>query len=147
MASQIQLVDDHYCFACGRENPIGLKLNFEYPRQGECRAGFVPLREHQGWQGVLHGGIIATLLDEALAHALGGPDRGRGSGAVTAEITVSFKKPVPIETRVILSGRVNRQRGRLIEAVSQIENEQGEVLASAMGKLVIPKSRIEPGVG
>lgn len=146
MTNEIKLIDDHYCFACGLKNPIGLKLRFQYPREGECWAEFVPLREYQGWQGVLHGGIVSTLLDEALAHALGGPERGGGgSGAVTAEISVSFKKPVLIGTKVILTGRVTGRRGRLIEASSQINSPQGDVLASAAGKLIIPRFRSDAG--
>lgn len=89
---------------------------------------------------------MSTLLDEALAHALGGPERGGGgSGAVTAEISVSFKKPVLIGTKVILTGRVTGRRGRLIEASSQINSPQGDVLASAAGKLIIPRFRSDAG--
>lgn len=139
--SSLNLVDDHGCFACGKNNPDGLKLIFDYPGPGRCRAEFVPSAKFQGWQGVLHGGIVSTLLDEALAHALGGAERGGGgSGAVTAELKVRFKKPVPVGSKLILTGRVLGTKGRVAEAESEIADEQGNILASAAGKLVKPKA-------
>lgn len=141
----LNLVDDQFCFACGKNNPTGLGLVFEYPEPGRCRAEFVPSAKFQGWRGVLHGGIISTLLDEALAHALGGSDRGGGgSGAVTAELVVRFKKPVPIGAKVVLTGRVVSTKGRVAEAESEITDGQGTVLASAAGKLVRPRNNCHP---
>ena len=117
----INLSDDHFCFACGKDNPDGLRIKFQYPAPGTCRAEFVPPRKFQGWQGILHGGIVSTLLDEALAHAVGGPERGGGgSGSVTAELTVRFRKPVPIGQSVILEGRVVRDKGKVIECESSL---------------------------
>ncbi len=140
MSTDLELVDDHFCFACGAKNPDGLRLRFEYPEAGCCRAEFTPQARFQGWQGVLHGGIVSTLLDEALAHALGGPERGGGgSGAVTAELTVRFKRPVLIGRKLILIGRVISIKGRVAEAESEITDEQGNILATASGKLVKPK--------
>jgi uncharacterized protein (TIGR00369 family) len=134
--SEMELVDNHFCFACGERNPDGLRLRFEYPEPGHCRAEFVAPRKFQGWQGVLHGGIISTLLDEAFAHALGGPERGDGEAAVTAEMTIRFKKPVRIGQKVILEGRVVRLKGRLIDCESVLRDEAGTELASATGKLI-----------
>jgi uncharacterized protein (TIGR00369 family) len=135
----MKLNDDHFCFVCGKNNPDGLHLKFEYPRPGTCRAEFVPAQKYQGWQGILHGGIVSTLLDEALAHAAGGSEGGGGaSGAVTAELTVRFKKPVKIGEKVVLAGKVTEDKGRMVEAESNISDHQGNVLASASGKLVRP---------
>lgn len=135
----MNLNDDHFCFVCGQNNPDGLHVKFEYPEPGKCRASFLPLQKHQGWQGILHGGIVSTLLDEAMAHAVGGSERGGGgSGAVTAELNVRFKKPVNIGQQAILTGRVVNDKGRVVEAVSQIEDLDGTILASASGKLVRP---------
>ncbi len=134
--SQDVLKDDHFCFACGANNPDGLRLRFEYPEPGRCRTEFVPVCKLQGWQGVLHGGIIATLLDEAFAHALGGAARGAGQAAVTAEMTVRFKKPVRIGHKVIVDGRVVKTKGRVINCEATIRDEFGLELASASGKLI-----------
>jgi len=135
----MNLNDDHFCFACGDKNSDGLQLKFTYPQPGTCRAGFVPEQKYQGWRGILHGGIISTLLDEALAHAVGGAEGGGGaSEAVTAELTVRFKKPVSIGSKIILSGWVEKDNGKIVEASSELTDETGLVLASARGKLVRP---------
>jgi len=138
--SQAELKDDHFCFACGEGNPDGLRLRIEYPAPGRSRIEFVPPKKFQGWQGLLHGGIIATILDEAFAHALGGAARGAGQAAVTAEITVRFKKPVRIGEKVIAEGWVVREKGRIVECESVMRDASGRELASATGKLI----RIKP---
>ena len=135
--SDYEVNDDHFCFACGSLNPDGLRLRFEYPEPGACRAEFTAPPKFQGWQGILHGGIISTLLDEAFAHAAGGAARAvGGDGAVTAEMTVQFKRPVPIGQPIVLTGRVKRVQGRLIEAESELTDASGTVLASAQGKII-----------
>jgi len=136
----MNVVDDHFCFACGGANPDGLRLRFEYPEPGRCRAEFVPARKFQGWKDILHGGIIATLLDESFAHALGGPDRGSGTSAVTAEMTVRFKKPAAIGRKLILEGWVVGRDRRVVLCESVLKDEAGTEIASAKGKLVLTKS-------
>lgn len=144
--SDTVLDDDHFCFACGSHNPDGLRIRFEYPAKGQCRAVFTPPRKFQGWHGILHGGIISTLLDEAFAHAAGGADRGIGGyGAVTAEITVRFKKPVPIGEPAFLEGRVLAVKGRVIECASTMRDAAGQELASATGKLITLKKKHSKG--
>ena len=134
------LNDDHRCFVCGSENPDGLRIRFEYPEPGVCRAVFTPPEKFQGWHGILHGGIISTLLDEAFAHAAGGADRSiEGFGAVTAEMTVRFKKPVRIGEPAFLEGRVLAVSGRVIECASTLRDAEGQELAAATGKLIILK--------
>jgi len=135
--SEQKLIDDHFCFVCGSNNPDGLRIRFEYPEKGRCRTVFTPPRKFQGWHGILHGGIIATLLDEAFAHAAGGAERNvAGGGAVTAEMTVHFKKPVKIGEPAFLEGRVVEDKGRVIECQSLIRDADGQELASATGKLI-----------
>jgi len=144
--SDTVLNDDHFCFACGPRNPNGLRIRFEYPAKGFCRAVFTPTKKFQGWQGILHGGIVSTLLDEAFAHAAGGAGRGiEGYGAVTAEITVRFKKPVPIGKPAFLEGRVLAMKGRVIKCVSMIRDAEGQELASATGKLITLKKKHAEG--
>lgn len=143
--SESRLVDDHFCFVCGSGNPDGLRIRFEYPEPGRCRAEFTPPRKFQGWQNILHGGIIATLLDEALAHAYGGAARGGGEAAVTAELSVKFKKPVRIGAPAFLEGRVISETSRLIEGESVLRDAAGVELAAATGKLI--KLRAPRGAG
>jgi uncharacterized protein (TIGR00369 family) len=140
--SKMELKDDHFCFACGRDNPEGLRLRMEYPEPGRCRAEFVPERKFQGWRDVCHGGIISTLLDEGFAHAFGGPDRGGGAAAVTAEMTVRFKKPARIGRKIVLEGRVVGRERRLVRCKSILRDEAGAELATATGKLVLVKNPV-----
>jgi uncharacterized protein (TIGR00369 family) len=94
-------IDDGYCFACGPENPIGLRLHFQ-PEGDGVRAETTLAAEFQGWQSVAHGGIAMALLDEAMAHAAG----AAGHRGVTASINVRFRKPVPIGAVIAITGRV-----------------------------------------
>jgi uncharacterized protein (TIGR00369 family) len=139
-ASNLNIVDDHFCFACGRDNPDGLRLVFEYPEEGRCRAEFVPARKFQGWQDILHGGIIAALLDEGFAHALGGANRGSGTSAVTAEMTVRYKKPAAIGRKLILEGRVVDMSRRVVYCEAVLRDESGAEVAAGTGKLIITKT-------
>lgn len=134
--ADLPLIDDHLCFVCGELNADGLRVKFEYPEPGRCRAEFVAAPRFQGWRGIVHGGIIAALLDEAFAHARGGAGRGSGEAAVTAEMTIKYHRPVPTGGRVVLEGRVVAERGRVVECESRLVDASGTTLASAEGKLV-----------
>jgi len=140
--AEAEFEDDHFCFVCGDKNRDGLRIRLTYPEPGRCRAVFVAERRFQGWKDILHGGIIATLLDEAFAHAYGGPARGAGEAAVTAEMSVRFKKPVRIGIPVVLEGRVLSAEGRIVKCESILSGEDGEVLASATGKLIKPRKTV-----
>ena len=82
------LQDDHMCFACGEENSIGLKLRFE-TKGKTTKAAFIPKKEHQGYKDIVHGGILSTILDEAITR-LG---YELGINVVTATIKVNFRHP------------------------------------------------------
>lgn len=135
----LKLEDDHYCFACGSENPGGLHLVFESGGRG-VRVFFTPERRHQGYKGVVHGGIISTILDEAMAHAA----IRAGHWPVTAEITVRFKSAIPVGQKVVAEGWIeegpdNRKR-RLLEAASELKTyPEGALVAAARAKLMRPE--------
>lgn len=117
---------DDYCFACGKKNPIGLKLDVK-TGEGRAWAEFVPRKEFEGYHGYLHGGIIATLLDEVMvyaAHTVKIP-------SLTAELTVRYKKPALIGSRLLIEGKVVQNRGRLIRTEGTIKDESGELIATA----------------
>ncbi|MGH2460036.1 MAG: PaaI family thioesterase [Chloroflexota bacterium] len=119
------------CFGCGAENPIGLRLAFRR-EAGGARAEFAPRPELQGWDGVLHGGIILTLLDETLAYAAlfaVGP-------AVTAEIRARLRRPAPLDEVFQLFGVVDRARHGLIEARATMTDRAGQVIAEADAKFM-----------
>lgn len=131
MPSKLGLDDDNGCFVCGKLNPIGLKL--EFSQEGdEYVTYFTPRKEHQGWIGIVHGGIVSTVLDEVMArylHTLGLP-------AVTGEITVRLKRPMPIGEPVKFAGRIESESGRVIHCSARATNGDGQVLAEATSKMV-----------
>lgn len=122
---------DHMCFACSPNNPIGLKLVFEH--EGDiCRASFVAGPEHQGWNGVMHGGLLTTILDEAMAQWL----CSRDLSVMTAEMTTRFVNPVPIGSKLTIESRLvaNKRRLFLMEANALLPD--GAVAAKATAKFV-----------
>ncbi len=126
------LRDNQGCYVCGRKNPIGLSVEFEIDRSARAiHALFTPSPAHQGYKGIVHGGILSALLDEAmakLAFSLGIP-------AVTAEITVKFKAPAAPGERLSVSGRLTQETKRLVLAEAAIARGP-VVIAEARGKLL-----------
>ncbi len=126
------LRDNQRCFVCGKNNPAGLSVVFEINASSRTiSAVFTPSDVHQGYEGIIHGGILSALLDEAmakLAFSLGIP-------ALTAEMTVKFKNPAVPGNRLIVSGRITEEARRLIRAEARIERGP-VVIAEATGKLL-----------
>lgn len=119
---------DHGCFGCGDQNPIGLRLKFHRVDE-DVQATFLPSKNHEGYAAMMHGGIVSTLLDEAMSWAV----IDRGHLAVTAKMDVVFKRPVPVTVPLLVIGRVERDRQRLVEAAGEVRSMSGELLASARG--------------
>ena len=120
-------IDDpikNYCFACGKENTIGLKLQFT--RDGEiAKAEFIPGQLHQGWPGLTHGGILFTLLDEASGYAI----RYAGLKCVTAKSEVRFTQMAPIGEVIQLAGRITNNNPRLVETEATLALKDGTIIA------------------
>ena len=110
---------------------MGLKLAF-YQHDDGVIARFTPASEHEGYTRMTHGGIVSTMLDEAMSWAV--IDSGRL--AVTAKISVDFRKPVPSGEELIVTARVTRDRGRAVETAGEITSSSGEVLASSTGLFI-----------
>jgi len=130
-------VEARYCFGCGELNPKGLKLSFRL-EEGRAVALFSPQPEHQGWPGVMHGGLVATLLDEAMGWALA----ALGIWAVTGKLEFRLRRPVPLDRPLQVSGWLLRDRGRALLARGEITTQEGELLAEAQGLFMrVPKGR------
>lgn len=130
------LREDNMCFACSARNPIGLRLKFE--QDGDiCRTHFIAGLEHQGWNGVLHGGLVATLLDEVMAQWLW----ARDFTTMTAEITTRYSKAVPVGERLTLEATLLSDRGRLCEMAAKLILPDGTVAAKAKAKFL----KMDPG--
>ncbi len=104
------------CFACGKDNPIGLKLTFEY-NESQAISYHTISENFQGYDGITHGGIIATLLDEAMAKII----LNKGLEAVTGEISLKYRKPVPTGKEVKIIGEIIQEKSRTIKTSGIIE--------------------------
>ena len=125
---------DQFCFACGRENPIGLKLAFGWADE-RLTCEFTPNTEHQGWKDVTHGGIISTVLDECIVHAA---IRKSGRMSVTAEMTVRFMAPLLTGQKVLVTARADEPGRRLITASARmVRLTDGVEIAHATAKLIV----------
>ncbi len=126
---RINSADDHYCFGCGRQNPNGLRLSFYPLESGDgIWAPFVPAREQEGYMGMVHGGIISTVLDEVMAWSLYQSD----IWAVTGRMSLAFKQPVEVGVETKAIGRLINDRGRLLDVRGElVRASDGVLLAEA----------------
>lgn len=122
---QLAVREDHWCFGCGRQNPIGLKMTF-FEDDGGVWAPWTPAREHQGYEGIVHGGLITTVLDEVMGWAI----YVRKLWAVTGTINVRFRKPVRIGESLTARAWVESVTGRKVDVRAQlVRDADSEVLA------------------
>ncbi len=128
--------DSHMCFACGKANPIGLHLDFT-DLGDSYQTVFLPGDNHQGYPGVMHGGITSTIMDEIMGRYL----YIKGIIAPTAELTVRFKAPVPTNQPITATGKITEHKGRLIKMTSSLVLADGTVAAEADGKFIITKNK------
>ena len=121
------------CLVCGRSNPLGLKLSlFVNPADGQVHVQFTPRPEHIGFEGIVHGGILATVLDEAMVWAA--TWRGRRF-CVCGEMTVRFRAGASVGEALQITAQVVTARTKLLEATGEIRSEAG-IVATASGKYV-----------
>jgi uncharacterized protein (TIGR00369 family) len=119
---------DNYCFCCGKDNPQGMKLEIHTGEDGEVFTLYTPPAVFQGYQGVIHGGILSTLLDEIMAHAV--LRQGTGSAA-TARMEVVFRRPARTGVQLRVTGRVDDVNGRRINTSGAIVDADGQRVAEA----------------
>ncbi|OPL19755.1 MAG: hypothetical protein AVO35_01915 [Candidatus Aegiribacteria sp. MLS_C] len=134
----IRFDDDRHCFVCGEKNSFGLRLKPK-GENGEGLIDWVPDRRHQGFEGVVHGGLISTLLDEAMAYA----SKSLGCFCVTAELSVRFRAPVTTGLPVQVRARVVEQRGRVIRLEASVTQEGLEKATGRGTFLQVPGERKE----
>jgi uncharacterized protein (TIGR00369 family) len=123
----------NYCFACGKNNPEGMRLRFTYQEERDCFISRFRLgKRYTGPPGHCHGGIIATILDEAM----GKVNKLRHVVALTSEITIRYLKPVPLNKPLRVESREVKVRGRQHINMAEILNRKGEVLARGRGLFI-----------
>jgi uncharacterized protein (TIGR00369 family) len=120
------------CFACGKENAMGLKLVFCYC-EDKAIAEFESPVCYEGYPGYIHGGIVTTLMDEAMAKAI----LRTGKAAVTARLTTHFRKPLRTGMKVLASGWITEAKTRTIKAAAQIADTAGIVIATAEAVFIV----------
>ncbi len=118
-----------HCFVCGVENDGGLHLSFYEPEPGQVRAEVLVPETFQGYPGVVHGGVVAAMLDEAAGRTWMGEEQPRFM--VTARLNIRYRRPVPVGQKLLLIGRAGEDRGRIATATGKIFDETGELLAEA----------------
>jgi acyl-coenzyme A thioesterase PaaI-like protein len=140
-----ELPHTHSCFVCGEANPLGLKLRFETDGQ-IVRTRFTPGAEHIGFKQVVHGGLLATVLDEILVWACAVQTR---QFAFFAEMTVRFRRSARPQEELVVTGElVANRRGKIFEAKASVANATGDVLAEATGKYMpIKNPDLPPMIG
>ncbi|MFN8496735.1 MAG: PaaI family thioesterase [Anaerolineae bacterium] len=114
------------CFCCGRENPIGLHLKFDFDGE-RVWTRFTPREYHQGYPGILHGGIIFSILDEVIGRVC----LAHGVWMVTAKSEIRFRQPVPLDGTLTAVGEIERRKGRLLVARGELRLADGSVGAEA----------------
>ncbi len=127
----INLADDGYCFVCGPENPAGLRLGFSFDGE-KITARFVPRREHQGYVNIVHGGIISTLLDEAmvkLAIAMGMP-------AVTARLNIRLRRPLKVGEEITVTAEITQDTRKVLTAYATAVTRDKTLVADATAKML-----------
>ena len=120
------------CFACGKDNPIGLKLSFEWDGK-TAKTEFTPTRLHQGWSGVVHGGIISCLLDEAMTYV----PYFKGVHCITAKMEMRIRRPVPVGEPLTVSSTMTRKTRRLVETKAVILSKDGTLMADGKATMFV----------
>lgn len=117
MALADERARDSWCFVCGPDNPAGLHIDFKIKNQN-IYAEFIPERIHQGYDGVVHGGILATLLDEAMANLL----YMRGIDCTTGRMEVRYRKPALVGSKIQILGAMLEKRSKYAKTKAVLLN-------------------------
>jgi|LSQX01.2.fsa_nt_gb uncharacterized protein (TIGR00369 family) len=133
------LKDDDWCFACGQRNPHGLQLKNFTRDGGSCTVEFTAQRHHQGWMEMVHGGIVATLLDEIMTRNLW----EQGHNVATAELTVRYHQAAPVGKPLLARSWVVASRRRYFATAAELLLSDGSLVASAQAKFLIPRDEYE----
>jgi len=126
--------NSRHCFVCGLHNPFGLQLRFFDSAPGEVNAEITVPEQYQGYPGVVHGGIVAAMLDEVSARSQMAGDPPRFM--YTAHLDIRYRKNVPVGQPLRLVGKAGANKRRIATASGAIYGPDGELLAEAEAVLV-----------
>lgn len=129
----MKLEDDNYCFVCGKENPVGLRLNFELDRDSRTiKTEFTPSKKYQGYRDLIHGGMVSTVLDEAMVKLA----IGLGINVVTASMVIKFRKPLFVGEKIIISAKLYDESKKAIKASARAVKDDDTIVAEAEALLM-----------
>lgn len=128
----LHLEDDRMCYVCGKDNTHGFRLDFSHPKKNHMFAEVVFQKYHQGYKGIVHGGILAMMLDEIMINLAW----KEGLPAVTADLGVRLKKAAKIGHKVRFEGFIDRVEGRAVYAHAAAHDEEGRLLATAQATCI-----------
>lgn len=132
------------CMVCGVENSAGLHARFYELESGEIAGVFTPRNEHQGYPGRLHGGLASTILDETIGRAINVTDPD--VWGVTVELTIRYRKPVPLDGEIVAHARITKNSSRIFEGTGEILLSDGSVAVEAAGRYMrLPMDKIAEG--
>ncbi len=117
--SELSAAEFSGCFVCGSQNASGLHVRFDRDGDDGCRAEYTARVEHAGWPGLMHGGLLFTLMDEAAAWAL----RYAGLHGVTGRADARFRRPVTVGSRLAITGRIVDRARRAVRVRAEIRRE------------------------
>lgn len=133
--------NSRWCFVCGADNEHGLKARFYENDNGELEAYMTPGDEFQGYPGRLHGGIAATILDEAISRAIFILDEN--TWGVTTDLSIKYRKPLPLNGELKIVCRITRDTRLLYEGTGEIYTSDGKVAVSAKAQYMkVPMDKI-----
>lgn len=122
------------CFACGPDNPIGLKIRFRLDADGSCRGRFTPTEQHVGYNNTVHGGILFSALDDVMANVLYLSDRK----AFTARSDVRYRRALEVGKTIDLLGWIESERRRLITLRGEARlHDGGDVVADCTARFML----------
>lgn len=124
--------DADHCFVCGPNNPIGLKIRFEL-RDGLCHGEFTSGVNHVGFDGVTHGGIVFSVLDDAMANWF----FLQGARGYTAKAEVRYRAPMPVGQRAKVECRLVKRKGRLVQLSADLVADDGTTFAESEASFML----------
>ena len=127
------------CFVCGQDNPNGLRIRYELQESGEITATWTPAPAWEGFRGIVHGGVVSTVLDEAMSKAVA----ATGCEALTAELRVRFRRHVTSGRSFLIRGWITSSTKRKIETEATLMAADGTEHAHAWATfLALPKASV-----
>ena len=130
------------CVICGQEHPTGMRLRFAVDEEGS-ESGWTVQERFAGFHGVLHGGLVLAVMDDAMWYAI----YAQGGVSLTAEATVRYRRRVEVGQAIAIRGRVQEHRGRLWTCTAEVVSAgTAEVLAAAEGKFVTVRAEDYPAL-